>query len=92
MNRSELIAAAAERSGMTQQSVEQAMTALHAVITEALVNGDKVTIPGFVSFEAVERSAREGRNPATGEKMQIPARTAVKISAGQSLKRAVSGG
>ena len=92
MNRSELIAAAAQRSGLSTDVVEQAMNALHSEITEALVSGQKVSITGFVTFETVERSAREGRNPSTGEKMQIPARTAVKISAGQSLKRAVSQG
>ena len=92
MNRSELIAAAAKRSGLSTDVVEQAMNALHSEITEALVSGQKVSITGFVTFETVERSAREGRNPSTGEKMQIPARTAVKISAGQALKRAVSEG
>jgi DNA-binding protein HU-beta len=90
MNRSELTASAAARSGLTTQVVDQALHALQAVITEALVKGEKVTVPGFLTLEAVQRSAREGRNPATGEKMQIPARTAVKVSAGQSLKRAVS--
>ncbi|MDA2987778.1 MAG: HU family DNA-binding protein [Actinomycetota bacterium] len=91
MNRSDVIAAAAQRSGLTPQIVDQALAALQSVVTEALVKGEKVTLPGFLSFEAVQRSAREGRNPATGEKMHIPARTAVKVSAGQSLKRAVSG-
>jgi DNA-binding protein HU-beta len=91
MNRSDVITAAAQRSGLTPQAVDQALAALQSVVTESLVNGDKVTIPGFVSFEAVQRNAREGRNPSTGEKMHIPARTAVKISAGQALKRAVSG-
>ena len=92
MNRSELIAAAAKRSGLSTDVVEQAMNALHSEITEALVSGQKVSITGFVTFETVERSAREGRNPSTGEKMHIPARTTVKISAGQSLKRAISEG
>lgn len=91
MNRSETIAAIAQRSGLAPQVVDQALAALQSVVTEALVKGDKVTIPGFVAFEAVQRSAREGRNPSTGEKMTIPARTAVKVSAGQALKRAVSG-
>ncbi len=91
MNRSDVITAAAQRSGLTPQVVDQALTAVQSVVTEALVKGEKVTIPGFVSFEAVQRSAREGRNPSTGEKMHIPARIAVKVSAGQSLKRAVSG-
>lgn len=91
MNRSDVITAAAQRSGLAPQAVDQALAALQSVVTEALVKGEKVTLPGFLSFEAVQRSAREGRNPSTGEKMHIPARTAVKVSAGQSLKRAVSG-
>lgn len=92
MNRSDVVAAAAARSGLPAASIDQALQAIQSVVTEALVNGDKVALPGFMTIEAVQRSAREGRNPATGEKMQIPARTAVKISAGQALKRAVSGG
>ena len=92
MNRSELIDAASQRSGLAPQAIDQALTALQSAVTEALVSGQKVTIPGFATFESVERSAREGRNPATGEKLHIPARTAVKISAGQALKRAVAGG
>ena len=91
MNRSEVVASAAQRSGIPANQVDQALTAVQSVITEALAQGDRVTIPGFVTFEAVQRSAREGRNPSTGEKMHIPARTAVKVSAGQALKRAVSG-
>ena len=91
MNRSDVVAAAAQRSGLSGQVVDQALTAVQSVVTEALAKGEKVTIPGFLAFEAVQRSAREGRNPSTGEKMHIPARTAVKISAGQALKRAVSG-
>ena len=91
MNRSELIASVAARSGLAASVIDQVLTVTQSVVTESLVKGDKVTLPGFVSFEAVQRSAREGRNPSTGAKMQIPARMAVKISAGQSLKRAVSG-
>lgn len=91
MNRSEVVAAAAQRSGIPANQVDQALTAVQSVITEALAQGDRVMIPGFVTFETVKRSAREGRNPSTGEKMHIPARTAVKVSAGQALKRAVSG-
>lgn len=91
MNRSEVVASAAQRSGIPANQVDQALTAVQSVITEALAQGDRVTIPGFVTFETVQRSAREGRNPSTGEKMHIPARTAVKVSAGQALKRAVSG-
>jgi len=61
------------------------------VVADAVSHGDKVTIPGWISFEQVERAAREGRNPATGETLQIPARKAVKVSAGSKLKNAVQG-
>lgn len=91
MNRTDLIAAAAHRSGLSTQAVDQALAAIQSVVTEALVKGERVTLPGFLTLETVHRDAREGRNPSTGERMQIPARTAVKVSAGQALKRAVSG-
>ena len=90
MNRSELVSAAAERAGTSSSAMDAALHAIQDVVTDALTKGEKVTIPGFATLETVQRSAREGRNPATGEKMQIPARTAVKISAGTALKRAVS--
>ena len=90
MNRSELVSAAAERAGTSASAMDAALHAIQDVVTDALTKGEKVTIPGFATLETVQRSAREGRNPATGEKMQIPARTAVKISAGTALTRAVS--
>jgi DNA-binding protein HU-beta len=91
MNRSELIAATATRCGTSVASTDQIVGCLQAIITEALVNDEKVTIPGFLTLDVAERSARTGRNPRTGEPLDIPARKVVRVTAGQSLKRAVAG-
>ncbi len=91
MNRTELVSAIAAQTGSTATSVDQILAGLSSVITEQLVKGEKVTIPGFVTFETADRAARTGRNPQTGETLQIAAQRAVKVSAGQSLKRAVAG-
>ncbi len=92
MNRQELIAAVAQRSGTPATTVDSVLAAFAGVVTDQVARGDKVQVPGFVTFEAVDRQARTGRNPATGETMTIPARKAVRISAGTALKRAVAGG
>ena len=61
------------------------------VVAEAVGKGEKVTVPGWISFEQTQRAARQGRNPATGEAMQIPATKAAKVSAGSKLKAAAKG-
>ncbi|MDZ7677819.1 MAG: HU family DNA-binding protein [Acidimicrobiales bacterium] len=91
MNKSELVAAVAARTGQTQNDVDEAVKALFEVVAEAIGKGDKVTIPGWISFEQTDRSARTGRNPATGETIQIPASKAAKVSAGSKLKAAAKG-
>ena len=91
MNRVQLISTIATRTGLTQDAVDQVLTALNGVVATQLVAGDKVTIPGFISFEAVQRAARTGRNPATGAPIDIPAKQVVKVVAGAGLKRAVAG-
>ena len=91
MNKSELVAAIAARTDQTQSDVDETIKALFDVVAEAIGKGDKVTIPGWISFEQVERSARSGRNPATGETIQIPASKAAKVSAGSKLKAAAKG-
>ena len=73
MNKTELIAAAAERSGLTKKDTEKALNAALDAITAALVAGDKVQVSGFGIFEVKEREARMGRNPHTGEVMEIAA-------------------
>ncbi|MCH4033546.1 MAG: HU family DNA-binding protein [Lachnospiraceae bacterium] len=90
MNKNELIAAAAESSGLTKKDTEAALKAFVEVITDSLKKGDKVQIVGFGTFEVSERAAREGRNPHTGETMQIEASKAPKFKAGKALKDAVN--
>ena len=91
MNKSELVAAIAARSEQTQKDVDETITALFDVVAEAIGKGEKVTIPGWISFEQTDRSARTGRNPATGETIQIAATKAAKVSAGSKLKAAAKG-
>ena len=73
MNKSELIAAMADKTGETKKNAEASLNALVDVITEALVKGDKVQLVGFGSFEVRKRAARKGRNPQTKEEIKIPA-------------------
>ncbi|WP_338074726.1 HU family DNA-binding protein [Kineococcus vitellinus] len=91
MNRTELISAVAERSGLTQKAADAALTAFGDVLAEALAAGDSVKLPGLLTLERVERSARSGRNPRTGESLQIPASFGAKLSAGSRLKNAATG-
>lgn len=75
-----------EEYSLTQKQVEVALNALIGVVSASLVKGDKVQIAGFGTFEVSERSAREGRNPSTGEPMVIPASRSVKFKPAKSLK------
>ena len=90
MNKTELIAAAAERSGLTKKDAEKALNAAIDAITAALVAGDKVQVSGFGIFEVKEREARVGRNPRTGEAMEIPAGRTPVFKAGKNLKERVA--
>ena len=90
MTKSELIKAIAKKSSLTEAQTNDVVKALTDIITEALASGDKVQLPGLFTAEAVERPARNGRNPRTGEAMTIPAHRAVKISASSTLKKAVA--
>ena len=90
MNKSELVSAIAEKTGQTASTVNDVLGAFEAVITSAVAGGDKVQLPGFLSFEKAERAARTGRNPSTGEEMQIPASTVPKVKVGKSFKDAVN--
>ena len=91
MNKSELVAAIAARSEQTQKDVDETISAFFEVVAEAVGKGEKVTVPGWISFEQTQRAARQGRNPSTGEAMQIPATKAAKVSAGSKLKAAAKG-
>ncbi|ROR73801.1 HU family DNA-binding protein [Bogoriella caseilytica] len=91
VNRTELVAAIAERTELTKTDSEAALSALQEVLIDSLSKGEPVKITGLLSVERVERAARTGRNPRTGEEIQIPAGYGVKISAGSALKKAVQG-
>ena len=73
MNKTDLIAAAAEKSGIAKKDAERVVNALLDTVTTCLVNGEKVQLSGFGIFETKEREARVGRNPRTKEQVQIPA-------------------
>lgn len=86
MNKGEMIAAMAEKSGLTKKDCEAALDAFTAVVEEALKSGEKVQLVGFGSFEVKERAARTGRNPRTKEPVEIPASKAPVFKAGKGLK------
>ncbi|HLS72576.1 MAG TPA: HU family DNA-binding protein [Actinomycetaceae bacterium] len=90
VNRTELVAAVAERASLTKTQADAALSALQDVLVESVSKGEAVKITGLLSVERVERAARTGRNPQTGAEIQIPAGYGVKISAGSALKKAVS--
>ena len=90
MNKSELASAVAEKAGVSASAASEVITALQAVLSDSVAKGEKVTVPGFFSLERVERAERKGRNPQTGEAIQIPAGHGVKLTAGSKLKAAVS--
>ena len=89
MNKTELIAAVAEKSGLSKKDSEAAVVATIAAITEALKAEDKVQIVGFGSFEVKKRAARTGRNPRSKETIEIPASQTPVFKAGKALKDAV---
>jgi DNA-binding protein HU-beta len=90
LNKSELVSAIAAKSGLTKTDAESALNAFQEVLIESLGQGEAVKITGLFSVERVERAARVGRNPRTGEELPIPAGFGVKISAGSLLKKAVA--
>ena len=90
MNKVELIAAVAQKTGMSKKDAEKYFIALTDTITEALAKGDKVSLVGFGTFEAKKRAAREGINPRTKEKIKIAASKAPSFKAGKALKDAIN--
>ena len=90
MNKAELIAAVAEKAELSKKDAEKAVKALTDVISEELVQGEKIQLVGFGTFEVSERAAREGRNPKSGEVMNIPASKTPKFKAGKALKDMVN--
>ena len=90
MNKTEFIAAVAEKAEISKKDSEKALKAFVDVVAEQLKAGDKVQLVGFATFEVSERAAREGRNPQTGETMTIAACKAPKFKAGKALKDAIN--
>lgn len=91
MNKSELVAAVSESSGLSKGDAAKAVDAIFESITGALKNGEDVKLIGFGSFDVAERAAREGKNPRTGETIKISAAKQVKFKPGSQLKDAVNG-
>ena len=90
MNKAELIAAVAEKAGLSKKDAEAAVNAALDAITAALQEGDKVQLVGFGSFEVKSRAARTGRNPKTKEAIEIPASKVPVFKAGKALKDVVA--
>ena len=90
MNKTELIAAVAEKTGLSKKDSEKAINAAFDSITAALVGGEKVQLVGFGAFEVKERNARVGRNPKTKEEIEIPASRVAVFKAGKALKDSVA--
>ena len=90
MNKTELIAAMAEKTELSRKDAEKALKAFTEVVEEELKKGEKIQLVGFGTFEVSERAAREGRNPQTGETMQIAASKSPKFKAGKALKDAIN--
>ena len=90
MNKTELIAAVAEKAEISKKDAEEAVKAFTDVVSEELVNGGKIQLVGFGTFEVSERPAREGRNPRTGETMTIAATKTPKFKVGKALKDMVN--
>ena len=90
MNKTELVAAMADKAGLTKKDADAALKAFTEVVEETLKAGDNIQLIGFGTFEVVERAERTGRNPQTGAEMVIPASKAPKFKAGKALKDALN--
>lgn len=89
MNKAELVAEVAERSGLTKRDAEKAVNAVVESIEGALTKGDKVSLVGFGTFEVRSRAPRSGRNPRTGESLEISASRVPAFKAGKALKDSI---
>ena len=90
MNKADLVAAMAEKAGVSKKDAEASLKAFTDVVAEELKKGEKIQLVGFGTFEVSERAAREGRNPKTGESMKIEACKTPKFKAGKALKDLVN--
>ena len=90
MNKTELVAAIAEKTNLSKKDAEMALKAFTEVVAEELKKGEKVALVGFGTFEVSERAAREGRNPLTGATIKIAASKTPKFKAGKALKDSIN--
>lgn len=90
MNKQDLINKIASEAGITKDQARTALQAFEHGVTETLSAGDKVQLVGFGTFSVAKRNARTGRNPKTGEALQIPAKSVVKFKAGKGLEEAIN--
>ena len=90
MNKTELVAAMAEKAELSKKDSEKALKAFIDVVSEELQKGEKIQLVGFGTFEVSERAVRTGKNPQTGAEIKIPASKAPKFKAGKALKDAVN--
>ncbi|NGP44385.1 HU family DNA-binding protein [Bacillaceae bacterium SIJ1] len=90
MNKSELIDAVAEKSGLSKKDATNAVESVFSVISNSLENGEKIQLVGFGNFEVRERSERKGRNPQTGKEITIPASKVPAFKPGKQLKDVVN--
>lgn len=89
MNKAELVSYVADKADITKKDAERVVTAVFDSIEQALAEGDKVQLVGFGTFEVRERAARTGRNPKTGEEINIPATQVPVFKPGKALREAV---
>jgi DNA-binding protein HU-beta len=90
MNKADLVNSISEQTGLTKTKSNQVLDVMTSIITETLSNGEKVTLVGFGTFTTTDRKARKGRNPKTGEVIEIPAKRVAKFKAGSSLTNTVN--
>ncbi len=89
MNKGQLVDQMAQAAGISKNAAERALNGFMDAVTDALASGDKVTLIGFGTFSVSERKARTGRNPQTGEPLEIPAKKVVRFKPGTRLSEAV---
>ncbi|MFW3169840.1 HU family DNA-binding protein [Geodermatophilus sp. CPCC 206100] len=90
MNKAELVSAIAKRADVPTTTVDSVLAGLQEELVDAITRGEKVAVSGLLTVERTQRSARTGRNPQTGESIDIPAANTVKVTAGSNLKKAAS--
>ena len=90
VNKSELVSAIAKRADVSASTVDSVLSGLQDELVDAITRGEKVAVSGLITVERTQRSARTGRNPQTGESIDIPAANTVKVTAGSNLKKAAS--